>query len=46
MDLMHIQLELECKGVVDGLLVRTPCDEPDDIARFMVARHAGGYTTY
>jgi GNAT superfamily N-acetyltransferase len=43
---MHIQLELECIGVRNGLLVRIPCDEPDDIARFTIARHADGYTAY
>jgi len=45
-ELMHIHLELECKGVDNGLLVRIPCDEPDDIARFTIARHADGYTSY
>lgn len=43
---MHIQLELECKSVDHGLLVRIPCDDPDDIARFSIARHAAGYTAY
>lgn len=45
-ELMHIQLELECKGVDHGLLVRVPCDDPDEIARFTIARHAAGYTAY
>jgi GNAT superfamily N-acetyltransferase len=43
---MHIQFELECIGVRNGLLVRIPSDDPDDIARFVVARHVAGHTAY
>jgi GNAT superfamily N-acetyltransferase len=47
LDLIHIQLELECIGVNrEGFLFRIPCTNPDDIARFFVARHATGYIRF
>ena len=45
-ELTHVQLELECIGVDNGLLVRIPCDDPDDIARFTIARFIDGYMAY
>ena len=45
--LIHIQLELECIGVTpDGFLYRIPGENPDDLHRFFVARHAQGYIVY
>ncbi len=47
LDLIHIQLELECIGTdTNNFLFRIPGDNPDDIARFYVTRHAAGYTTF
>ena len=46
-DLIRIQLELECIGIdANNFLSRIPGENPDDIARFYVARHAAGYTTF
>ena len=45
--LIHTQLELECIGVTpDGFLYRIPGENPDDLHRFFVARHAQGHTVY
>ena len=45
--LINTHLELECIGVnSDGLLVRIPGPNPDDIARFYIAQHEGGYSAY
>ena len=45
--LIELQLELECKKVLDGnLLIPIPCAEPDDIPRFLVLSHQQGYTVY
>ncbi len=42
-ELIRLQLELECKGVTeDGLLVRAPGPDPDDIARVCMAQYDGG----
>jgi hypothetical protein len=42
--LIEIQLRLECKGVnAEGLLVRIPGPDPDDIPRCLVVRHRDGY---
>jgi hypothetical protein len=41
--LIVAQLRLECKGVSEGLLVRIPGPDPDDIPRCLVLRHGGGY---
>ena len=47
LDLIRTQLELECIGMdADNFLFRIPGDNPDDIARFYVTRHAAGYTTF
>lgn len=47
LDLIHIQLQLECIGVdANNFLFRIPGDHPDDISRFKVTRHATGYTTF
>ncbi len=47
LDLIHIQLELECIGTdANRILFRIAGDNPDDIARFYVARHATGYATF
>lgn len=41
---LHVlQLELECKGIVDGdRLVRIPGDEPDDIEGIQIVRYPDG----
>ena len=44
---IHLQLALECIGLdSDGLLIRIPGPDPDEIGRIKGYRHAGGYTTY
>jgi GNAT superfamily N-acetyltransferase len=46
-ELIRIQLELECVGFdADDRLVRLPCASPDNVARFLLARHEGGYLSY
>lgn len=46
-ELIRAQLALECIGLdEDGLLVRIPGSDPDQIARFYVYRHADGYTRF
>ena len=45
--LIRLQMELECIGLdSEGLMVRIPGPDPDEIARFRVAQHAGGYTLH
>jgi hypothetical protein len=45
--LTELQLELECIGVDSGnLLIRVPCANPDNIARFLVVHHDDAYTVY
>src|SRR5262249_48118556 len=45
--LIELQLELECKKVLDGnTLIPIACSNPDDIPRFLVLRHLQGYTAY
>jgi hypothetical protein len=45
--LIELQLELECKGVVNGnTLVRIPGRDPDDIPRFLVIQHEQSYIAY
>ncbi len=47
LDLIRIQLELECIGTDDNnTLSRIPGNNPDDIARFYAAHHAAGYVTF
>ncbi len=42
-ELYVLQLELECKGIVDGdRLVRIPGDEPDDIEPIQVTKYPDG----
>ncbi len=42
-----MQLALECIGPdADGLLVRIPGPNPDEIARYYVFRHADGYSSF
>jgi hypothetical protein len=42
--LIAAQLRLECKGVnAEGLLVRIPGRDPDDIPRCLALRHSAGY---
>src|SRR5262245_47822323 len=42
--LIEAQLRLECKAVsAEGLLMRIPGPDPDDIPRCLVLRHSGGY---
>ena len=42
--LIAAQLRLECKEVTaEGLLVRIPGSDPDEIPRCLVLRHSGGY---
>jgi predicted GNAT family acetyltransferase len=46
-ELIRIHLELECVGIdADEQLYRIPCDNPDDLPRFYIARHDGGYSRY
>jgi len=46
-ELVRIHLALECVGIsADGLLVRIPGPEPDDIARLFVVQHDGGCFAY
>jgi RimJ/RimL family protein N-acetyltransferase len=45
--LIHIQLAIECIGLnKDGLLIRIPGPDPDDIARVYVFKHEGGFNIY
>lgn len=45
--LIQLQLAIECIGLdEDGLLVRIPGPDPDEIARVYAYQHGGGYTTY
>jgi hypothetical protein len=45
--LIETQLRLECKGVnAEGLLVRIPGPNPDDIPRCLVVRHRDGYRLF
>ena len=45
--LIHLQLAVECIGFdQQGLLIRIPGPDPDDIARVYVFRHEGGYSLY
>lgn len=47
LDLIHIQLELECIGTdANNVLFRIPGDNPDDMARFYAAHHAAGYVAF
>ena len=47
LDLIHIQLELECIGTdAHNVLFHIPGRHPDDIARFYAAHHAAGYVTF
>ena len=46
-ELIELQLELECKRVVDdNRLVRIPCAHPDDIPRFLIAYHDTSFTPF
>lgn len=46
-ELIELQLELECKRVVDdNTLIRIPCAHPDDIPRFLVAHHDSSFITF
>ncbi len=43
-ELTRIQLELECIGFnLKGRMIRIPGNNPDEIARFYITRHAQGY---
>ena len=45
--LFHLQLAMECIGLDwQGLLIRIPGPDPDDIARVCVFRHEHGYVLY
>ncbi|SRR6266567_85949 len=45
--LIQLQLELECKKVIEGnILVRFPCPHPDDIPRFLVLQYDQNYAAY
>jgi GNAT superfamily N-acetyltransferase len=45
--LIQLQLAIECIGLDDdGLLVRIPGPDPDEIARVYAYRHEGGYIAY
>jgi RimJ/RimL family protein N-acetyltransferase len=45
--LVQLQLAIECIGLdEDGLLVRIPGPDPDEIARVCAYQHGGGYITY
>ncbi len=47
LSLIRLQMELECIGLDgEGLMVRIPGPDPDEIARFTVARHDHGYTVH
>ena len=47
LDLIHIQLELECIGAdASNVLFRIPGDNPDDVARCYAAHHTTGYVTF
>jgi len=44
---MQLQLAIECVGLdEDGLLVRIPGPDPDEIARVYAYRHGDGHTMY
>jgi RimJ/RimL family protein N-acetyltransferase len=45
--LIHIQLAIECIGLnKDGLMIRIPGPDPDEIARVYVFRHKDGFNIY
>jgi hypothetical protein len=47
LDLIHLQLELECIGFNEkGFLTRIAGDNPDDIARIFIAKYAEYYALY
>lgn len=47
LELIRLHLQLECKEVLPGNLVRRiGCADPDKIHRVYIARHAGGYALY
>jgi hypothetical protein len=47
LDLIHLQLELECIGFNEhGFLTRIAGDHPDDIARIFIAKYAEDYALY
>ena len=47
LEFLHLQLELECKRVTaEGVMAPLSCDDPDEIPRLFVARHAQGWTVY
>jgi GNAT superfamily N-acetyltransferase len=44
--LIQLHLELECVRIVGDRMVRIPCDNPDDLYRFYIARTTSGYVRY
>jgi hypothetical protein len=47
LQLIHLQLAIECIELnTNGLLVRIPGPDPDDIARVYVFKHKGGFNAY
>lgn len=47
LSLIHLQLAIECIGLdPEGMLVRIPGPDPDEIGQIKAYRHAGGYTAY